>query len=90
MARAASEELPAEARRRAHRDAMAPARRLIERGQREGDLRDDLPVEWIVTAIFDLLHAAADQVRARRMTSADALHALTVTVRDAFAARSDA
>jgi TetR/AcrR family transcriptional regulator, mexCD-oprJ operon repressor len=87
IARAAAEDLPAEARRRAHHDAMAPARTLIARGQREGDLRDDLPVEWIATAIFDLLHSAADEVRARRMTSDAALHALTETVRGAFAAR---
>jgi AcrR family transcriptional regulator len=42
---------------------------LLRRGQREGDLDDGLPVDWLVAAIIGLGHAAGQEVAAGRMAS---------------------
>jgi AcrR family transcriptional regulator len=84
--RAAAAHLPPETLRRSHDELFAQVRRLVERGRTSGDFRTDLPAEWLLTSCFALIHAAADDVREGRMTSDDALLALTTTVREIFAA----
>ena len=54
--------LPPKRLRQIHQPALDPFRRLIVRGQHAGEFRDDQPVEWMVTVLFALLHAAADGV----------------------------
>jgi TetR/AcrR family transcriptional regulator, mexCD-oprJ operon repressor len=86
VARVAAQQLPSEARTRAHEAAMVPVRELIERGQREGEVRSDVPAAWLTNVFFALLHAAADEVRAGRMDAADAPAVVGSTVERALAA----
>jgi AcrR family transcriptional regulator len=85
IAQAAAAQLSPEALRRTHEDGYAPARQMFEAGMKEGEFRDDVPVAWLVSVYHALLHAAGDDVRAGRLDSATALHALTTTMRAAFA-----
>ena len=88
IAGAASEQLTAEAHKRTHQAAHRRLRKLIDRGRRSGDFRTDVPAEWLVTAFHALIHAAGDDVRARRIRAAAALAALHLTMQDVFSARS--
>ena len=45
---------------------------LVDRGRREGDFDPDLPASWIIAATVALGHAAGEEVRAGRITSAQA------------------
>jgi TetR/AcrR family transcriptional regulator, mexCD-oprJ operon repressor len=62
IARLALDVLPSERLRQAHQAALDPLRRLLARGQRAGEFRDDQPVEWMVTVLYALLHAAVEGV----------------------------
>lgn len=66
------------------RDRHAPIlerlHRVVERGQREGDIAADQTIEWILAAVLSLGHAAGEEVRAGRMTSAQAVDALRISV----------
>ena len=84
IAQAAADQLSAEALRRTHRPAHRRLRKLVDRGRRSGDFRTDVPAEWLVTAFHALIHAAGDDVRARRMRAGAALDALRKTVDAAF------
>jgi TetR/AcrR family transcriptional regulator, mexCD-oprJ operon repressor len=67
IARLALDVLPHERLRQAHQAALDPLRRLVARGQHTGEFRDDQPVEWMVTVLYALLHAAADDVISGRI-----------------------
>lgn len=68
-------------RMRAHHDqVMDRVRGLLARGQSEGDIRTDLPVDWLITTYYALLHAAADEVNAGRLDAARAGHLVATTV----------
>jgi AcrR family transcriptional regulator len=86
VARVAAQQLPSDVRTRAHEAVMVPVRELIERGQREGELRADVPAAWLTTTFFALLHAAADEVRAGRMKAADAPRVVGSTIERVLAA----
>ena len=88
LARAAASHVPAERLHRAHARLLTLVRGLIERGREEGAFRDDLPVDWLATAFYALLHAAAEHARSPRVKRADALDMLTTTIRELFAARA--
>lgn len=66
--------------RRRHDPVLDRLRKLIVRGQNDGVFRTDLPQSWLVTAIYSLLHAAADEVAANRMTRSAAPDVLIGTV----------
>jgi TetR/AcrR family transcriptional regulator, mexCD-oprJ operon repressor len=82
MAHAAAEHLGAAAMERAHAAGYERMRALIKRGRREGAFRTDLPVEWLVTATFALIHACAEDVRSGKFSSTKGLAALITTLRD--------
>ncbi len=90
IARASAADLSAHAMRRAHHTARTVIRRLIERGQREGVFRTDVPVGWLVTACLALIHAAAEEARTGQLSSKAALDVLLVTVLDLFTGPSAA
>ncbi len=72
-----------EQRLREHHDRADIAERLrhlVARGQRQGVFRSDLPVGWLVTTTFSLLHAAADEVTAGRLAPSDAPDVLEATL----------
>ena len=85
IAQAAAAQLSPEALRRTHESGYAHVGRMFEAGVEAGEFRSDVPVEWLVSVYYALLHAAGDDVRAGRIDGAAALHALTTTMRAAFA-----
>ncbi|HEY2506497.1 MAG TPA: TetR/AcrR family transcriptional regulator [Streptosporangiaceae bacterium] len=62
-------------------------RDIIRRGQLDGSFRSDLPLEWLVTGCFALIHASAEQVRIGAMDPAVAHTALVTAIMDLVAAR---
>ena len=57
---------------------------LVERGQSEGVFRGDLPVSWLVVTLHNLMHAAADEIQAGRLTPDDAADYISATALAAF------
>ena len=85
IAEAAAAQLSPDALRRIHESGYTHARRMFEAGVQRGEFRSDVPVEWLLSVYHALLHAAGDDVRAGRLDGDTALHALTSTMRVAFA-----
>lgn len=84
MAQAAAEQLSPAALARAHHAIHHRLGELVERGRADGSFRADLPTAWLMTSALALIHACAQEVRAGRIDEPNALHVLTVTVRDLF------
>lgn len=82
---AAQRELPQGRIRELHDDVEVRVRRLVERGQREGVFRDDLPIEWLLATMHALMHGAADEVAAGRLERDQAGSLLQATLLAAFA-----
>ena len=82
IARAAAEHLPPDALRRSHEAALKPIYDLVARGRKAKVFRTDLPVEWLVTVLFTLVHAAFDDVRAGRLKQKTAQAALKTTLHE--------
>jgi AcrR family transcriptional regulator len=59
--------------------ALAPVRALIRRGQGNGAFDPDLPTEWLLSTVIDLIHAASRQVTGGAMDPAAAERALLRT-----------
>ena len=57
---------------------------LIERGQRAGTFRRDLPGPWLITTAYSLMHAAAEDAAAGRLDPGDAARLITATLLAAF------
>jgi TetR/AcrR family transcriptional regulator, mexCD-oprJ operon repressor len=74
IARLALDALPPERLRQVHHEALDPVRKLILRGQRAGEFRNDQPPEWMITVLLALLHAAAAEVIAERLNEDAAAH----------------
>jgi AcrR family transcriptional regulator len=55
-----------------HDAATARLERLIRRGQRTGDFDRALPATWLAVTIVGLIHTAAGQVAAGRLTTSEA------------------
>jgi AcrR family transcriptional regulator len=84
IAQAAAEQLSPAALARAHHPIGQRLAKLVERGRADGSFRADLPAAWLLTSALALIHAGAQDVRAGRIDEPDALHVLSVTVRDLF------
>lgn len=82
MAEAASAMLSAAAMARSHALAHSALAELLERGRADGSFRADVPVSWLVTCCFALIHGCADEVRAGRLPAEDAERVLSTTVKD--------
>lgn len=65
--------------------ALTPIRALLVRGQRAGTFDPDLPAEWLLTTIIDLIHSASRQVTVSAMDAATAESALLRTAMAALA-----
>jgi AcrR family transcriptional regulator len=66
--------------------ALAPIRSLLRRGRRSGEFDPELPVEWLIGVITDLIHAASRQVSTGAMRPAAAERVLLRTARGALTA----
>ncbi len=67
-----------------HREPAARVARLVERGQAEGVFRSDVPVSWLVATLHNLMHGAADEIHAGRLTANDAGGYIAATALAAF------
>lgn len=79
---------PAELRRR-HRPVLALLQPLIERGQRTGAFRADLPAQWHLSMLLALIHAASGELQAKRLPAAEIESALVTTVLGALDATTN-
>jgi AcrR family transcriptional regulator len=59
--------------------ALEPIRSLLRRGRRSGEFDPDLPVEWTIGVITDLIHAASAQVSTGAMRPREAERVLLRT-----------
>ncbi|HEX6514735.1 MAG TPA: TetR/AcrR family transcriptional regulator [Nocardioidaceae bacterium] len=65
---------------RRHAPVADRLRAVVVRGQQAGELDDDLPVDWVVTAVIRLGHAASEEADAGRMPEPRAREVLRTTV----------
>jgi AcrR family transcriptional regulator len=63
-----------------HAAVFATLESLIERGQRTGDFRNDVPVAWHLSMLVALIHAASAELRADRLPATKVESALVATV----------
>lgn len=82
---AAGQALPPDELRRAHEGPAKRVRALLERGRHEGEFRADMPVEWQITTIQAVLHAASAAVHRGEITAEEAPRLVTETVLAAVA-----
>jgi TetR/AcrR family transcriptional regulator, mexCD-oprJ operon repressor len=80
LAAAAARDLPPDRLREVHDLVLDRVERLIARGQDEGAFRSDVPRAWLVATIYSLMHAAAQEVDAGRLSAAEAGVALETTL----------
>jgi TetR/AcrR family transcriptional regulator, mexCD-oprJ operon repressor len=81
---AAQKELSPVRIRELHEEPAARVAGLLERGQAEGAFRTDLPVSWLVVTLHNLMHGAADEIQAGRLTPDDAAGHIAATALAAF------
>lgn len=87
---AAQKELPAARIRELHEEAEARMRALIERGQREGAFRTDLPVTWLLATTHVVMNGASEEVRADRLDSSRAPQYISAVLLPAISATPQA
>ncbi|MER7503372.1 TetR/AcrR family transcriptional regulator [Nonomuraea pusilla] len=58
---------------------------VVARGQEQGVFRTDLPADWMITAVFSLVHAAADEADSGRLAPEAVPDLLRATVLPALA-----
>jgi TetR/AcrR family transcriptional regulator, mexCD-oprJ operon repressor len=73
-------ELPPERMLAVHDQIMRRIQSIIERGQRSGDFRTDLPTPWLVAVAINLMHLAATETAAGRVSSDEVPDLLTATL----------
>ncbi len=75
------QELPDAAMHASHDDPRARLIRLLERGRADGSFRRDQGIDWQVACYFSILHGAASEIRAGRLTEEDVQTLLPATLR---------
>lgn len=81
---AAQNTLPPGRIRTLHANPADRVERLLERGQGEGVVRSDLPMSWLVATLQNVMHGAADEIHAGRLSADDAAALISATVLAAF------
>jgi len=78
---AAQKALPPRVIREAHAGELENrVRNFLASGQRRGAFRADLPTEWLVAVFHATLHAAANEIAARRLHAEKAASVITATL----------
>ncbi|MGZ8782503.1 MAG: TetR/AcrR family transcriptional regulator [Gaiellaceae bacterium] len=72
--------LSAEELHRRHLPVLDQLRPLIERGQKQGDFRSDLPVSWLLAVTRSIVHTASAEIRGGRMQESEAENVMISTV----------
>jgi AcrR family transcriptional regulator len=70
-----------------HGAVLAALESLIARGQRTGAFRTDVPVDWHLSMLVALIHAASAESRAGRLPAKEVESALVATVLGALGSR---
>jgi AcrR family transcriptional regulator len=81
---AAQHELPPQRIRAGHDQVLHRVHALIDRGQRAGVFRSDLPARWMVSISYSVMHAAAEECAAGRLDPADAPRVIAATLLAAY------
>jgi TetR/AcrR family transcriptional repressor of mexCD-oprJ operon len=71
---------------RLHRPVLALLRPVIERGQRAGAFRSDVPAPWHVSMLLALIHAASGELQAKQLPATLIESALVETALGALGA----
>jgi TetR/AcrR family transcriptional repressor of mexCD-oprJ operon len=79
-------QLPQAELRGRHRPVLALLQPLIERGQRAGTFRPDVPPAWHLSMLLALIHAASGELQSKRLPAAEIESALVTTVLGALGA----
>jgi hypothetical protein len=58
-----------------HQPIHRRLRPLLRRGQASGDFNPDLPLDWMITVLLELIHAASRELASGRLPAAEAEHA---------------
>ena len=82
--RAAVDELGPEAVRGHHGQPFARIETLVRRGRKAGVFRSDLPQAWMITCFFSVIHAAADDLAANRLSEKSAQGVVWPTIASLF------
>ncbi len=72
--------LSAEELHRRHRPVLDQLEPLIERGQKQGVFRSDVPVSWLLAVTRSVVHAASHEIRGGRMRESEAEDVMISTV----------
>jgi AcrR family transcriptional regulator len=67
-----------------HRPVLAVLQPLVERGQRDGGFRTDVPATWHLSMLLALVHAASGELSAGRIPAAHVEAALLASVTGAI------
>src|SRR5215208_4105413 len=70
-----------------HAPVLGQLRPLLKRGQASGDFNRDLPLEWMLTVVLELIHAASRDATSGRMSQKAAELALIASVIGALSPR---
>lgn len=81
---AALDVLPPGRIRALHAAPMERVQKLLERGQAEEVFRSDLPTSWLVGTMHSVMHGAAEEIQAGRLSTEDAARVITATLIAAF------
>ncbi len=79
---AATRDLGPQKVRRLHDKVFGRIERLVARGRDEGAFRTDLPLDWLVAAMYALAHAAITEIDADRVSGEHGAELLTITILD--------
>lgn len=71
-----------------HQPIAGIVRPLLKRGQASGAFNPELPIDWMVTVLLELVHAASREVTAGRLAEAKAEGSLIAAATGALAAPS--
>lgn len=83
---AAEEALAPERILQVHARPAARVDALVERGRAAGVFRTDLPTQWLVTTLHRVMHGAAEDLHAGRLTPEAAVPAIVGTILAAYTA----
>jgi len=72
--------LSAEELHRRHLPVLDQLEPLIERGQKQGAFRSDLPVSWLLGVTRSIVHTASHEIRAGRLADSQAEDVMISTI----------
>jgi TetR/AcrR family transcriptional regulator, mexCD-oprJ operon repressor len=62
-----------------HEPVLSLMRALLERGQKSGAFNPDVPTDWLLTVLLELVHTASGEMTGGRLSAKRAEHALLTT-----------